>query len=392
MLVRHGHDVDLVVREDFNCKGDIPSTIKPWIPKADLIDYESKKFLIKEHEEFADELAKRMCAELKDHDIIFTHDWIFTGWNYPMFLGLQKASEMGLKARGLHWIHSLPVNRKDWWNLEGLRPLHKIVFPAQCYKQLVAESYRCTWEDIKRIPHIRDMRTFMGFREDTCELIDAFPGIMQADIVQIYPASADRMTAKRVRELILIFKEFKKMGLSVCLVVANQWATQRNQKEEIDEYVQLGLNNGLDLKELVFTSEFQRPRYECGLPQEMLRELYQCSNLFIFPTREESWGLVLPEAVLAGGVLPVINHHLDVLPEVTGNRGLRFGFGSWQVDLNYEPLGGEGAYFEAVAGAVLQRMTEEESVATKTVIRMNYNMDNLYNKTYGPILQESKQW
>jgi hypothetical protein len=124
----------------------------------------------------------------------------------------------------------------------------------------------------------------------------------------------------------------------------------------------------------------------------MLADLFKCSNLFIFPTREETWGLVLPEAILSGGVLPVINHHLEVLPEVTGGRGLRFGFGSWTVNLDYEPLGGERNYFKNVAGAIVQRMTEEESIAAKTVVRMNYNMDNLYKRVYHPILEESKTW
>jgi glycosyltransferase involved in cell wall biosynthesis len=212
---------------------------------------------------------------------------------------------------------------------------------------------------------------------------------MQADIVQVLPASVDRLEAKRVREVLYILSFLKKMRKSVCLVVANQWATGTQQKQCVDSYrnfaTSVGLQNGVDF---VFTSDLKK-EYEVGISKRILRELFQCSNLFIFPTREETFGLVVPEAALSGGVLSVLNKSLGMQKEVDGNNSLYFDFGSYNHEFKIE---NEESYFCDIAKIILGRMNQSESIKAKTFARQTYNWDNLYLKEYAPLFAESKLW
>ena len=211
---------------------------------------------------------------------------------------------------------------------------------------------------------------------------------MQADVVQIYPASTDRLTSKRVHEVMLIFKEIKAKGFSICLVIANQWATGRQRKEDVNRYRQIASRNGLKVdEEVIFTSEW-RPEYATGLPKEIVRELFLCSNLFIFPTREESFGLVAPEAALSG-VLMVLNKSLQMQFEVNGYQGLYFDFGSYHHQFKPDNA---AAYYKDVAQIILGRMRENEAICSKSFMRQNYNYDRLYEREYSTVMAESKTW
>jgi hypothetical protein len=407
MLVRHGHEVDIYVNEQFNDPDYLPPigvNIIPKIPFLRLVDYATEADFGTwwPEEDFTDndkavhragpEATAAMLKEyMPQYDRVFTHDWLLTGWKLPYYMGLRTAvlSPSLKDVRWLHWIHSTPTHGYDWWDLSDLGRHHKVIFPNRSYRQFAVEAYKTTQENVVVIPHIKDLRVLQSFSVEAQQFIDKYPGVMQADVVQIYPASVDRLEHKRVRETILIFKEIKKLGFSVCLVIANQWATGVQQKQDVEEYRTMGLNNGLGSQELIFTSDF-KPEWEVGVPHNVLVDMFKCSNLFIFATISETFGLVLPEAILSGGVLPVINGDLDVLGEITGLRGLRFSFGSLNRRVEYGE--GEANYFRSVAAIIMDRMQAEESIAARTYIRKTLNMDELYRKFYSPVMEGGAAW
>ena len=394
MLSRYGHEVYIYVTEHFSEKYPSPkdAVIEKKIPARDLRDYRSQNEISADHRVMSGQISTILQQDLVSFDFVFTHDWIFTGWNLPYALAIkdasQKLKQTNPKLRWLHWIHSVPSLRLDWWDIRSYGPMHRIVFPNKTDQIRVAEQYRALPNWVKVIPHIKDLRSWFDFHEETCRLIDDFPSIMQADVVQVYPASADRLHAKGVKEVICIFSELKKRGLSVSLLIADQWATGRQPRQNVEHYEEIARRNGLVVgKEFMFTSRWDYEKYGTGLPKRMLRELWQCSNLFIFPTKEESFGLVSPEAALSGGVLLVLNKSLLMQLEVNGFTGLYLDFGSYH---NMFKPANERQYFRDVATLIINQMRNDSSIMSKTFMRKQYNWDNIYLKYYEPIMIEAR--
>lgn len=391
MLTEHGHEVDLYTCTRFNEKTIPPGVqIKKKIPFAHLIDYKSRIDLTEDHQRTIDETSEMLCEELKDVRLVLTHDFLFTGWNMPYGLGILKSTPFLPKTRWFHWIHSVPTAAKDWWKVAEWGPFHKMIYPNNTDKILVAEQYQGALEHVRCVHHIKDLRTWFDFHEDTCRFIQKYPAVMNADVVKVYPASVDRLSAKRVREVIIILSEIKKRNRSVCLVVAAQWATGRQQKENVGNYKRLAEQAGLKPDvEVIFTNDFESPKFDAGIHKQFLRELMLCANLFIFPTREESFGLVYPEAVLSSAVLPMANKSLRMLGEVGGGYGLYFDFGSYHHEVHHKNA---GKYYEDLATIILGRMRQDDAVMAKTWMRQQYNYDNLYFNEYEPLFAESMTW
>lgn len=394
MFLDYGHEVHLFVHDRFTRKDTkIPEglIIEKLVPFAHLEDYSSMLTISPDHLNIIKSTFDMLRTELAGYDAVLDHDWLFTGWNLPYGLGLLEASHYFPNTPFLHWIHSVPTGHKNWWDIrlyQKYNRKHKVVFPNATDRVLIAEQYRADVEDIRVIPHIKDLRSWFDFNPVTRQFIKDFPAIMQNEIVQIYPASGDRLEAKRVREVIKMFGAIKKMGKSVALAIVNQWSTTQEHHDNVEKYMAVGEAVGLVPGELIFTSEWKE-EYQVGLPPWILRELMMLGNLFFFPTKEESFGLVLPEAALASGALCVINRSLDNQQEISGNRTLAFEFGShYRLSQPKDPE----LWLKGVAQRVIGRYQQNEALRTRTFMRQQYNWNNIYENYYLPIFSESALW
>jgi len=283
MLQENGHEVTLFVCEQFNAsKYPIPQVdeIKQVVPFGHLVDYRSKSQLTSEHDALADTMADMLLCEMPKYDIIFTHDIVFTGWNYPYALGVQRAARRLERFNALHWIHSVPSGERDIWEIRAYAKKQRLVYPNKTDVIRVAEQFRGWPDDVVVIPHIKDPRSWFEFCASTCRFIQSYPLVLEADVVQALPAASDRLTAKRVREVSRIFGHIKGLGRSVCLVVANQWATTKQHREDVQTYLDAGREYGLEpMCDYIFTSECLHGEHSLGLPRRMLRELMMLSNI-----------------------------------------------------------------------------------------------------------------
>jgi len=403
MLDRYGHKVHLYTCDSYNDEFDdvdLPCEVHRKIPFCHLTDYKEEKDFSKEHEMYGKTLKNVLVEEFKTKkiEIAFTHDWIFTGWNLPFSYGIRLANPHLGGVNWMHWVHSVPSDLeypqgRDWWDIRRYGPNHKIIFPNAIERTRVAEQFKGQIDDVRIIPHIKDLRTWYDFDEETWEFIDDFPGVMQADIVQIYPASTDRLRAKQIDMVANLFARFKEKGFTVCLVVANQWATEKEQEKDIQNFLDLAPKLGLKPnEELIFTSAWKDGKYNTGLPKKILRELQLCSNIFVFPTVEESFGLVGPEAALGGNFM-VLNKSLYMMFEIFGNSGLYCDFGSYHNIFDPKNIGiTMDQYLAGVCNLILGRFSQNEVFQTRTWCRRVYNMDNLYNQVYQPLMAESRLW
>jgi hypothetical protein len=400
MLLRHGHKVSLFVNEQFNPAYNRDSgldrllldenfTLEKKTKFMNLTDYTTSTALSPTHLNLQEQAAQVFFEYFQKHNIkiVFTHDFIFTGWNVPYAAAANTASKK-LRAAGIHdvrwfhWIHSVPSGDRDWWNLAQYGHGHKIVFPNSTERIRVAESFKTPSANVLTIPHIKDPRSFLDFCQDARQIIDKVPNIMDADVVQVYPCSTDRLEAKQVDIVLMIFAEIKKARYMGYALFANQWATGRQRKEEVQKYIDLGTSLGLVYgDDFAFTSEID-PKFENGVSRKCLVNLLQLSNLLVFPTREESFGLVGPEAALCGALV-VANRSLTMMFEVMGNNCPNYDFGSFHQN---NPDAKSPELIQGEAMSILQHMATDQSLMTRTMIKRRLNMDYLYRTKYSPMI------
>lgn len=398
MLQSYGHDVSLFVNSefrDFDSESKFSLTHSKDIKRIELerkilfthlIDYTSITELSDDHKQLIKDQTDILVEELQDVPYVFTHDFLFTGWFLPYGLACVEAAKQLPNTKFFHWVHSIPSTNRDWWNTNLWGKNHQIIFPNKTDSIRVAEQYKTLISRVSCIPHIKDLRTWYDFTNDSIEFIADHPGVMSADIVQIYPASTDRLSSKRIDMLISIFSSLKKQGLSVCLIIANQWATGRQQKEDVEKYYKKAYEKGLSRdKEFIFTSKW-KPEFATGIPKRFLRDLMNCGNIFIFPTREESFGLVGVEAALCGQMV-ITNKSLDMMAEVHGGYTRSFEFGSFNNVLN---LTNEKEYLNQISILVKTMFIYNEALIHKTAMRQQYNWDNLYNNYYVPVMRKDE--
>ena len=394
MLLEWGHEVHLFVQEHYNDKfdADMPKGVilHKTVPTFHQKDYKKLSEIMPEHDAIATRFAETLVDELKDFQVAFVHDFILQGWYMPFGLAVQRATLRLPEVRWFHWLHSIAHRRDDWWKMSMLGSRHKLIYPNKTDSVRIAEAYFSDPSSIRIIPHIKDLRSWFDFDGVTCDIIKDFPSLMQADVVQVYPASADRLSSKNVDKVIRIMGSIKNLGFSTALFIADQWATMKQHREEAQKYIDLGREVGLTERDLMFSSSWRNNEYGIGLPKRILRELMLCSNLFVFPTTHETFGLVGPEAALCGAFV-VTNRSLYMQGEIWDHEPLSFDFGSFHN--NFAPADNDWRpYCHAMANVIIARMRENENTMTRTIARQKFNWDHLYNQCYRPYMEESRKW
>jgi glycosyltransferase involved in cell wall biosynthesis len=377
------------VSEKFNFNDDKRECVFCEVPHGELIDYQSMYDLSKESKEYSDKIFNFLCTDINGkYDLVITHDWVFTGWNLPFALALQ-GLDVNKKTKYLHWIHSMPVGFKSWWFISRYSKNHSLVYPNKTDSINIMEQYRMfSAKNFEIIPHIKDLRTWFDFCVESKEIIKQYPRIMSGDFVKVYPVGTDRLSYKRVNIAISIMASLKKrFGRTVCLCIANTNGSGRGKDERLEPYYKMAQDEGLNSDEFFFTSELNiknKPRkFAQGLDQRTLRELFLCSNLLIYPTIQESFGLIGLEAPLSGGKIMVLNRSLNMMSEVHRNIGLYFNFGSFDQDLN---VINQEEYCTGIASAITREFYNNSGVLSPTWIRQAYNYDRLYKDYYMPII------
>ena len=316
-LVKHGYEPVLFVLSNFSSE-DVPEgvEVRKILPQLILEPYSEGKL-----DNLDKDVAKAkeaMEANMEDIDVCLTHDIIFINSYLPYNIALRKAIDGKLsKVKWLHWIHSGPSFRKpDGSPFDNLRILpknSKLVYMNHTDVIRAAEMYGVLPKMVRVIFNPCDIRELYAFHPLTRRLIDKFD-LMSPDYLCVYPLSTTRMDigGKQLSKVIMIMGNIKKRGGTVRLVVPNAHANADKEKSEVERMYKLGEQYGLKREEIVFTSMFEAPEWEGGVPHEVVMDFFTLGNLFIFPSVSENCPLILLEAMASKNLL-VLNHSFPAM-------------------------------------------------------------------------------
>lgn len=391
MLLKYGYEPVLFVLDNFTDDDKLPAgtEIRHVLPKLILEPYGERKL---DNLEADVKLAQKAMEEnMQDIDVCLTHDIIFINSYLPYNIAMRNAIDTKLgNIKWLHWMHSGPSSRtidgSPWDNLYTLPKNSRLIYMNYTGALGAAEMYGVLPKDVRTIFNPMDIRELYDFDPLTKRIIDAYD-LMSADMICVYPLSTTRMggAGKQLDKVIAIVGHLKKRGLDVRLVVPNAHANAEREKLAIEGMYQIAANNGLERREVVFTSKFEEPEWENGVPHNVVRDLFTLGNLFIFPSVSENCPLILLEA-MAGKNILVLNQDFAPMRDFGQENAMYFKFGALGHSVEYNS--GEDRYMADVALLIESEFNQNKALLANTNLRKKFNIDWIFKHQFEPAMKE----
>jgi glycosyltransferase involved in cell wall biosynthesis len=248
-----------------------------------------------------------------------------------------------------------------------------------------AEMYG-TYQNFVHVVHNPiDFRMQKGVHELTDKIITDYR-LSEADVIAVYPLSTTRMGAagKQLHKAIKVMAKLKENGMSVRYIVCNAHANGDKEKKAIEEMRSLAMDYGLNPQhELIFTSLIDAPKYENGVPHEVVTQLMNFSDVFLFPSVSENCPLVLLEAALGKNLL-VLNEDFSPMKDFVGPHALYFKFDSVTTVTSHPA--GEDNYYNDVAKIIKAELGHNMLYRSHREIRQKFNFDYIFKNELEPLL------
>ena len=389
MLLRGGYKPVVIVAQGFPPVGVYKEVELREIPP---VFCSNEGNLPDNYKEDIEKLHERLKEVLKDVSVCITHDVIYQPAHLIHNVAARKITELYPKLRWLHWIHSatsmnLLCNRDDVKMLIN-RPFPNsfICYPNTYDRTRVAKNYKTNEDLIKYVPHPIDICDYLGFHELTRQFVDEY-NLLTTDVIMVYPVRLDR--GKQVEYNIKLMARVKQKQKTVRLIVCDFHSTGGDKVTYRDMLRALGDSLGLSKEELIFTSEW-RDETRVSCPREMVRDLFLISNVFMLPSKSETYSLVAQEASICGNLL-ILNFDFSPMRSIYGDEPLYYKFSS-----NIDALSGfdgttetkyndENQYFGDMAQDVLYQLTQSRIVAEKDKLRKERNLDAVFINHMEPL-------
>jgi len=322
-----------------------------------------------------DTIVELFNKELKDFDVVITHDLMYLSGCVTYRAAIMEANLP--KVKWVHWAHS---GMSGGLNLK--MPRSKYIYMNYIDVDRFAKAIGVEHDDVRVVFNDKDPRLFFDWHPITYKISEKYD-LFNRDIMQTYPMCSTRMDAKGIDHVIKTFGKLKSLDNRVMLIIPNSNA--RRRKEEIQRKMKYAIDNGLTEEEILFTSSLGL-EHEGQVPRQVVRDLMQISNLFIFPTVSEVCSNVLLEASITKQLI-VLNRDFPALFDFGEDNKtcLSHHFGSLlQPGFKYRT---EELYLK-LAKTINQHLLNNKINQQFLKIKQICNIDTIYKKQLEPILFE----
>ncbi len=284
-----------------------------------------------------EEILHSLLEALAGIDVVITHDLIYQSPAHLLHAAIRTAN-LRPDIKWFHWIHSatsprllkrgelasdaLAVLERQGW------PNSHPVFPSRMLVPRVAMNFNYQESEVRVVPHPIDVCRFFDFSPLSTRLYEE-KKLYLADFMVVCPARLDR--GKQVEWVIRIVSRLKSDEHAVRLVVLDYHSQGEEKQVYREELKKEARDWDLAGDELTFISEYDESS-RTEIPHSVVRELFSISNVFINPSRSESYSLSTQEAAVTGNLL-VLNADFPPMRELYGESALYYQFSS-NVDRN----------------------------------------------------------
>jgi len=358
MLMEYGHEVVFFVAEGSTL--DVGCTMKPIMPKfkrvKNVVDEDAKAKIV-------DILRTELTS---DFDIAITHDFYID----DCITYREAIKECGVPIPWIHWARS-GIGKPIDFKMDNARYVYMNYADAGIFASRIDVDEK----KVRVIFNEKDPSLLFQWNPITKYISDKMK-LWEKDIIQTYPICTTRMDAKGLNPIIATFAELKKLGHKVALVVCN--SNGRKRKDEINSKLQYAYELGLTDKDIVFTSTLSNDEFQIHseVPNKVVSELMQVSNLFIFPTIAEVCSNILLEASMTKNLL-VLNEDLPLLFDFADESAvLKYPFTSSR-SMHYS--GKTNEEFQKLAKSIVGQLKSNKSDMQFRRVWSKHNTESIYN-------------
>lgn len=380
MLVNHGYTPVFYGEENFGRHPDrerIPEGVefRPRVPFVHLFDYQPGRPIQKhdvdgvgEHHpkgnrtnwfKQVDYIAEVLEPELKEFDVVITHDIIFQTWFLVHNAAIRAIAEMHPEIRWIHWLHSGPSPRPGRVKYpHSLRfsdmPNSVWISPNETMCRKFAVMYDIPESRLKVVYHVFDPVRFFDMHPWSVKLIEEH-NLYDPDVLAVWATRVDHPTAKGMYKALRLIGGMNEHA-SATMLFLNSWSNSPSAKANIKALKKAGEKFGIPPERLIFSSEMGK-EWERGVPWKVVRDMLMIGNLFVFPSVSETFSFAMIEAAATKNML-ILNEKLEVMKELAEHRADYIeGNSEWggeKITTNYHP--DEDAYFREMAIKHLARL------------------------------------
>lgn len=413
MLLRHNYKPIFIASDSFDPKGTVFEKVE--VRKVPNVPCHNEVKKDPTFDKDVEDIYQKLKEHLKDIDVCLTQDIIYKPSELKYNFAARRLAPEYPNLKWLHWINSAtpPITLGNLMGiftdqyLDSFKkpfPNSKYVFFNKISEDIIARNFGVTKDDVRTVHHPSDLDEIYAVTDNNLKRFIDKREIYQADAIFIYPIRLDR--GKQVEFVIKTSAMVKELSMDVRCIIVDFHSTGGDKVTYRDQLKQLALDWGLSPKECCFTSEFCK-EWELEIPHEAVLSLFRMANVFVMPSVSESYSYITQEAGLNKNLI-VLNQDFPPFRDIFGPHNIFRKYSSnWDVLAGYDEAMRQGShthtaygpqnisdperktfekmYHKDTAGMIVDRLLNNEALATSIHLRKHRNLDVVFKKELEPL-------
>jgi glycosyltransferase involved in cell wall biosynthesis len=395
MFLRNGYQPTLIVSEGWEApEGSIFSQVNTIKISSVAVSNDPDTFKDSDLDDI-ERLYQDLTAILPPECVVITHDLIFLPDYVKHNVAARHVASDQPGISWIHWIHSATsphslINERRMYGDEYARLLNEkfpnsvIVFPNAYSIPRVSANFGVEEDEVFEVPHPADLTE--GMAPIVKRLFDA-KKLGDVDVLMVYPLRLDR--GKNAEVNIKTIAGLIRQGISAHLIFCDFQSTGDDKVVYRQDLRALAQSLGAEAS-VTFLSEFD-DQAQLEVSHQVVLDLLTLSNVFMMPSKSETYSLVTQEAMMRGNFC-ILNHDFAPFRQIFGEGAIyrpfsaNIGFDGMDGEI-VTTFGNENDYFDRLAINIKYWLDHDKTIKAKTWVRKERNLDAVFKKYLEPLLE-----
>ena len=382
LFADRGYPTVVIAGRGDSFRHDVPVRLIPSLyskdPELLAINEELEQGVVSERfHEATERIEETLRRAFVGVDLCVVHNALTLHFNLPLTAALHRIAQRGGAPRLVAWCHDLswkndlyiPLMREGFpWRLlkQPLEQASYVVVSSARQREL-SDLFDLPPERLKVIPAGVDPRVQLKLEPETGELVGRL-GLLQGELLMLAPV---RITQRKNLEMsIRITHALLQQGVDARLVVTGPPGPHNVRSGDyVEKLHHLRRELGVQREVILLFEHLESDRGGYPVSDRMMWDLYSLSDLLLFSSSQEGFGIPLLEAGLFK--LPVFCSDIPPFREIGLESPHYF-------ELDEQP--------SLVAALILQWMKEDGVYRLRRRVLGRYSWDSLFEREIAPLV------